>query len=157
MYKDRLNMRNVIAIAICLASMTMFSSCEKDSKNPPEPSSVEEGVYVGTYTTTNLYRGFSWTGTPTIELKKGKYTYKNLWDSKYYTSGSGNYSINDGKIIFDLISYPIPKESIGVIEELLLKGEYDYTLDGKKLTFSKTVFPINEEEEYRCEFELIKN
>jgi hypothetical protein len=47
-------------------------------------------------------------------------------------------------------------EDIGVIEELLLIGEYDYTLDGKKLTFSKTVFPQTPEEEYRCEFELVK-
>ena len=47
-------------------------------------------------------------------------------------------------------------EDIGVVEELLLKGEYDYTVDGKKLTFTKTVFPITPEEEYRCEFKLIK-
>ena len=151
-----LNLRSVVAIAIYLTEMTMFSDCEKDSKNPSKLSSFEEGVYVWTYTTTNKYRGFSWNGTPTIEFKKGKYTYKNLWDSKYYTSGSGNYSINAGKIIFDLKSYPIPMESIGVIEELLLIGEYDYALDGKKLTFSKTVFPITPEVEYCCEFELVK-
>jgi len=71
-------------------------------------------------------------------------------------SGYGNYSINENKIIFELISYPIPMEDIGVVEELLLKGEYDYTVDGKKLTFTKTVFPITPEEEYRCEFKLIK-
>ena len=37
---------------------------------------------------------------------------------------------------FELISYPIPMESIDVIEELLLKGEYDFTLDGEKLIMS---------------------
>ncbi|MDR2972457.1 MAG: hypothetical protein LBU83_11105 [Bacteroidales bacterium] len=153
---NRLNLKIVVAIAICLVGMTMFSGCEKNLSNPPIPSTVEEGVYVGTYTKTNLYRGFSWTATPTIELKKGKYSYKELSNGKYYTSGSGNYSINESKIIFELISYPIPMEDIGVIEELLLKGEYDYTLDGEKLKFSKTVFPLNEVEEYLCEFELIK-
>ena len=141
-------MRYVVAIAICLAGMTMFSGCKN--------SSVEEGVYVGTYTITNLYRNFSWTANPTIELKNGGYTYKELSNGAYYTSGSGNYSINGNKIIFELISYPIPMEAIDVIEELLLKGEYSYKFNGEKLTFSKTVFPLSPEDEYRCEFKLKK-
>jgi hypothetical protein len=150
MHKNRLNMRKVVAIAICLAGMTMFSGCEKDPKNDPNTTSVPiEGIYVGTYTTTNLYRDFSWTTTPTIELKKGKYTYKDLSSGPYYTTGSGNYSINENIIQFELIEYPKPLEGIGVIEDLLLKGEYDYTFDGNNLIFSKTVFPLNPEEGYR--------
>ena len=145
--------RLVLIIIPALICGLLFTSCSKDNL---EYENEIEGVYVGTYTTINLYRDFSWTATPTIELKKGKYTYKNLSNGAYYTSGSGNYSIKDNKIIFELISYPIPMETIGVIEELLLIGEYDYTFDGKKLTFSKAVYPLTPEEEYSCEFELIK-
>ena len=145
--------RLVLIIIPALICGLMFTSCSKDNL---EYENEIEGVYDGTYTTTNLYRGFSWTATPTIELKKGKYTYKKLSNGAYYTSGSGKYSINDNKIVFELISYPIPMENIDVIEELLLIGEYDYTFDGQKLSFSKAVFPINPEEEYSCEFELTK-
>ena len=37
MYKNRLNLRNVISITICLAVITMFSSCEKEPKQPHCP------------------------------------------------------------------------------------------------------------------------
>jgi len=33
MTKSRFNLRNVVAIAICLAGVTMFSSCSNDDKN----------------------------------------------------------------------------------------------------------------------------
>ena len=145
----------IIPVLICGLEFTSCSKDNPDDENEDDENEIE-GIYVGTYTTTNLYRGFSWTATPIIELKKGKYTYKELSDGAYYTSGSGNYSIKENKIIFELISYPIPIEKIGVIEELLLIGEYDYVFDGKKLSFSKVVFPITSEEEYSCEFELTK-
>ena len=37
MYKNRLILRNVIAVTICLAVITMFSSCEKEPKQPHCP------------------------------------------------------------------------------------------------------------------------
>ena len=40
MQKNRLNLRNVISIAICLVVMTMFASCEKDN-DPPLDSFIE--------------------------------------------------------------------------------------------------------------------
>ena len=101
--------RLVLIIIPALICGLLFTSCSKDNL---EYENEIEGVYVGTYITTNLYRDFSWTATPTIELKKGKYTYKNLSNGAYYTSGSGNYSIIDNKIIFELISYPIDRKSV---------------------------------------------
>ena len=43
MTKNRLNLRNVVAIAICLAAMTMFASCEK-GENQAEKSLVGKWV-----------------------------------------------------------------------------------------------------------------
>ena len=58
MYKNKFNLRNVVAIAICLAGMTMFSACDKDNDLKGEneiiygkwqlqtmsPLNVEEGL-----------------------------------------------------------------------------------------------------------------
>jgi len=232
----------VIAIAICLAGMTMFSSCKKDSTVPsrvenltvtagdeqvciewstptdnggseiigyevtmdnwtnkvtktasqfshtytglindteytfkvralnvngvgvestqlatPTASNVSEidGTYIGTYTWTNVTKGWSWSSTPTIELRNGKYNYYGLSNDSYYDSGYGNFTIKDNKIAFELIYYPIPNEMIGVVDSWLLKGKYEYEFDGKKLTYSKTA-PVMDME-YRYEFELEKD
>ena len=116
-----------------------------------------EGNYVGTYTWTNLSRDASWTwsSTPTIELKEEKYTYKGLSDNAYYDSGYGNFTIKGNKIIFELTYYPIPMEDIGVVDEWLLQGEYKYKFDGNKLIFSKTSTVFGER--YKYEFEFKRN
>ncbi|MDL2296792.1 hypothetical protein LJC68_09660 [Bacteroidales bacterium OttesenSCG-928-B11] len=46
-------------------------------------------------------------------------------------------------------------ESIGVIPEWLLQGEYKYKLDGEKLSFSKTTKVMGDK--YSYEFELKRN
>jgi len=144
-------LRKVVAIAICLVGMTMFSGCEKD---PIDVNEID-GTYVGTYTTTNLTHGFSWSYTPTIEFKNGKYTYKGLADGGFYDSGYGKFTINENKIIFELIHYDVPMQAIGVVDGWLLQGEYEYTFKGNKLNLSKT-YPVIDME-YGCEFKLEKN
>jgi hypothetical protein len=45
MFKNKLNLRNVVTIAICLAGVTMFSGCDKDPdpiENPPVPKDAVE-------------------------------------------------------------------------------------------------------------------
>ena len=240
--ENKLIMRIVVAIAICLASMTIFSSCKKDSAVPssvenftatagdeqvsllwetplddggaeitgyeitidnwtnkvtktatqfshtytnlindteymfkvralnangvgmesiqtatPIPSKVSEidGTYVGTYTTTNQTIDYSWSSTPTIEFKNGKYTYTGLDNGSYFDSGYGNFSIVDNKIIFQLVDYNKPMEYIGVMDGWLLKGQYEYEFGGNKLTFTKTYSDLGMT--YSCIFELEKN
>jgi len=47
MLKVRLNLRKVVAIAICLAGFTVFSSCDKDDKEPPQdPLAYDDGVVI---------------------------------------------------------------------------------------------------------------
>jgi hypothetical protein len=162
MNKYRLQMRNVVATAICLAGMTMFPGCEHNPVSGSNNPSVSlrtagdagepEGTYAGTYTWTNLTRDESLSSTPTIELKAGKYTYKGLSNGGFYDSGSGNYTVEGDKIIFELTDCPAPVQAIGVIDSWLLDGEYAYEFDGNKLIFSKTSTLL--EDEYRYEFRL---
>ena len=47
MLKVRLNLRKVVATAICLAGTTVFSGCDKDDKEPPQdPLTYDEGVVI---------------------------------------------------------------------------------------------------------------
>ena len=120
-----------------------------------------EGIYVGSYTTTNLTRGLSWNNVATIELKGGDYTYRGLSEvslSDIYDV-SGNYSIRNNKITFDLKSYDGPAVDLAVVAGFAvfyLDGEYKYKLDGEKLIFSKSIEQIPGNEKYKCEFEFNK-
>jgi hypothetical protein len=122
--------------------------------NDNEATSID-GIYVGTYTWTNLTRDWSSSSTPTIEFKNGKYNYKGLSNDGYFDRGFGNFTIIGNKIIFGLTFYPIPTEKIGVVDSWLLKGEYEHKIEGNKLIFSKTSIVMADE--CRYEFELIKN
>jgi len=139
-----------ILCGVCLGVVFAVASCNKRTD-----ANEIEGIYVGTYTWTNLTRNFSFSSTPTIELREGKYTYKGLSDDSYYDSGSGNFTIKGNKITFELTYYPIPMEDIGVVDSWLLKGEYKYKFDGNKLSFSKTSKVMADK--CRYEFELKKN
>jgi len=120
-----------------------------------------EGIYVGSYTTTNLTLDLSWNNVATIELKGGNYTYRGLSEgslSDIYDV-SGNYSISNNKIIFDLKSYDGPAVDLVVIEGFavfLLEGEYKYKLGRKKLIFSKSFAQIPNNVKYKCEFKFNK-
>ncbi|MDR0231956.1 MAG: hypothetical protein LBI82_07540 [Dysgonamonadaceae bacterium] len=135
MYTNRLKMRNVIAIAICLAGTTMFSGCGNNLINEPNDSLIStqtatlrasdvkeiDGIYIGTYSWTNLTQNWSFSSMPTIELKDGKYTYKGLSNDSFYDRGSGNYTIEGTKIIFELKDCAMPMQAIGVIDSWLLE------------------------------------
>ena len=141
----------IIPALICGMALTSCST-----ENLSDDFEIE-GTYVGNYTTTNLNRDFSWITAPTIELKGGKFTYKETPESAIYQNVYGDYSINKKKIVFELENYDFPWLDIHYIEgatTLLLEGEYNYRFDGKKLIFSKVV--SRPPEEYKCEFELYK-
>ena len=118
-----------------------------------------EGTYVGIYTTTNLLRGFSWTSTPTIELKDGKYNFKDApFEGLFCITDFGDYSVSNNKIIFEVKNSEMqPPMQINYAEgytSWALGGEYNYRFEGEKLFFSKVI--KSSPEEYRVEFELYK-
>ena len=148
----------VLMIVPALICGMVLTSCSTDNlKNDHEI----EGTYVGSYTTTNVTRGLSWNNVATIELKEGKYIYRGL--SEGSLSGiydvSGNYSISNNKITFEIKSYDGPAVDLVVVEGFavfLLDGEYKYNFGGKKLIFSKVFEQIPGNEKYRCEFKFNK-
>jgi len=153
----------LISVLICGAALTGCANNELYEEKPADENLTNdheiEDVYVGNYTTTNVTRKLSWNNAAKIELKGGKYTYRGLSEgslSDIYNV-SGNYSINDNKIIFEIKSYDGPAVDLMLVEGfavLLLDGEYIYTFDGEKLAFSKVV--ISTPEKYNCEFDFYK-
>ena len=96
-----------------------------------------EGIYSGTFTVRYISDVPEWwywdfeSGETTLELKNGKYTCEGNPD-RIPVGGSGNYSINHQKIIFE-------DENFWTADfdwNLILNGEYEYTFDGRRLKFS---------------------
>ena len=106
-------------------SLLLFS-CSKNEAIEEVSVPLEEGIYTGTYTVKRFagMPGEYWgpgNWTTTLILNNGKYTIT--------TGGSGNYSINNGKIIFE-------DENVWTCDfdsNLILNGVYEYTFDGRKL------------------------
>ena len=143
--------KSILMITLALICGVVCTSCDKDVNKI-------EGAYVGTYSIANLTSGLSCSITSTIELKDGKYTYKVFSHFLSFDSGSGNFKIIGNKIIFELINYDVPMEEapLGIIEDYLLQGEYEYTLDENNLTFSKSSTAYEEKYRYELEFERNK-
>ena len=148
MRKNKFIMRNVVAVAICLAGMMMFSGCKKETNNPPQHDKID-GIYVGTLTTTNLTTNSSHISTPTIDLRYGTYSYEGLTTGSWWCCGSGNFTYSDDKITFRKSYNNEP--TITMYFDGELDGVYNYKLEGDSLFFSKTTTLG-----FRYEFELKK-
>jgi hypothetical protein len=103
----------------------LFFSCDKNDTNV----TVEEGVYSGTFSV--KYSGGSNSGITTLELKNGKFTCT-AGTNRFPAGGSGNYTVKNDKIIFEDVNF----WTADFDWNLILNGEYDYTINGKKLKFS---------------------
>lgn len=121
-----------------------------------------EGTYVGTYTT--IGPELFWKTSPTIEFKNGKYAGSGFSDGSHFDIQSGNFTVNlrENKLIFDLtnIEHDPSAPNIDFMltpwhSDWYLSGEYEYKIDGDKLTFSKNV--VVEEKQYEFKFELNKS
>ena len=126
-------MNRIFKIGV-IGLFVLFLSCGKSGEFF---SSIEEGIYSGTLTVE--YFGDmppkSWwgggSGKVTLELVDGGFTCS--YSSDIPGGGSGNYSINDNKIIFNEEHVWTAKFDGG----LILNGEYNFSFDGEKLKFSK--------------------
>ena len=149
MQKNKLNLRNVIAIAICLAGMAIFSSCEKNSN-------VDgiESAFSGTFSVTELPSDPMYNGTLTLELRKnGKYSIFGLLHNQ--SEFSGDYSMSDNKLTFDVKVWKtdyVNKDGSIIAYDfdtfIVPQGEYIYTFDGNKLKFSRTYDDFNRKYEW---------
>jgi hypothetical protein len=121
--------RIVLMIIPVLIYGIVFTSCS--SKLESEEQELIEGKFSGEFTVKRFagMPGYHWgsgnSWTATLVFNNGKYTIT--------TGGSGNYSISNGKIIFeDENAWTSNFDS-----NLILNGIYEYTFDGKKLTISQ--------------------
>ena len=145
--------RLVYMIIPALICGMVFTSCDSKIEEIYKP--IEEGIYSGTFMVeyfVDMREGWSSSGTTTLELKNGKYTYTSDVPPKLC---SGNYSISNDRIIFDKdrrTEYPDLNNVPPYFDvNLWLNGEYDYTFDGKKLKFS-----VSKNEVGRYEYDFKK-
>lgn len=120
----------LLILALVLAAA--FSSC---SELPAENKPLEEAVYSGIFTVT--YKSDGWgggkhSGATTVVLSDGKYTcYVGNTDG-IPAGGSGSYTVEEGKIIFNDENCWLAYFDWG----LILNGEYDFAFNGKRLKIS---------------------
>ena len=131
--------RVVLMIIPALICGVVFSSCGSDKAELTE----KEGIFVGTYSVTYLSPDPNVNGTMTLELKNGKYSVLGFLHNQ--AEFSGDYSISDNKITFDVKVWKtdyIDKDGMTIAFDfdtyIVPQGEYICTFDGSKLKFSKT-------------------
>ena len=147
-------MNKIFKIGI-IGLFSLLFSCDKSSK------SIEEGIYSGIFTVEYpldiVREGWNNSGTITLELKDGKYTYTSDVPPKLFF---GTYSISNNKIKFvrdrgiddpDLSEVPAYFDT-----NLILYGEYDYTLDEKTLKFSADKYYAGTGKVGHYEYDFIK-
>ena len=116
-------MRTTSFVITLITLSTLISSCSKDELR------IGGETYSGSFIVT--YTSSTQTGSTSIVFKNGNYTCVSD-TNRIPAGGSGTYSIDNGKIIFH-------DTNIWTADfdwNLILNGEYDYTLDGNNLTIS---------------------
>jgi hypothetical protein len=102
MTKRKLNLRNVVAIAICLAGTAIFSSCGKDDNGGSNGTKSTETTAEFDNSSFGLYKGVivGSTGTIKIEINNGNNTAKAYLsiDGRKDTLTSG-YTFSNGQAI----------------------------------------------------------
>jgi len=108
-----------------------------------ETPKIEEGTYTGTFTV--FYSSGIESGTTTIVLKDSEYSCSGNSD-RIPAGGSGTYSSENGKITF-------VDKNFWTAEfdwNLILSGEYNYSIDGNELLITAEKSDIGRYE-YRLE------
>ena len=142
-------MKKIVFIIIpALICGIVFTGCSKDDL-------IEYDTYSGTYTMTDLSSWVSsYSGAIRIELKNGKYTCTGLLHNQ--SEFSGDYLINDNKIIFDVKVWKtdyIDENGNRIMfnfdTRIVPQGEWSYSLDGNKLKLLKVY-----DDFAHCEYDL---
>jgi hypothetical protein len=142
-------MKKVILMTISVLIFgIVFVSC--DNSEFVGGVKLEDGIYTGTFTVKySVEMPESWgrgSGITTLELRNGKFTSTGN-PNRIPAGGSGNFSVHNGKIVFEDVN----GWTADFDWNLILKGEYDYKFDGKRLKFS-----ANKNDVGYYEYDLIK-
>ena len=147
-----LKMKKVLMNILVLSFGIILTSCDKET----DVSEIES-TFGGTFSVTNLHSDPMYNGTMTLELKNGKFSIFGLLHNQ--SEFSGNYSINNKKITFDVKVWKtdyVDENGFTIAYNfdtfIVPQDEYYYTFDGNKLKFSKTYKDFNK----KYEWEFIK-
>ena len=143
MQTNRLNLRNVVAIAICLAAMTMFVSCEKGD-NQAEKS------LVGKWVTSDYHAGDNDTIVFNENFRVEKYFdyFANQEISAYVI-----YSYSENKIAFSTAFSYLPPE---ILEYIPVSETFEFVLKGNSLTIKDFSNPFSGTFEMRRDMHFTK-
>ena len=136
MQTNRLNLRNVVAIAICLAAMTMFSSCEKGGPQA-------EKLLIGEWVTSDNHAG----DCNTIVFKENSHVeqyFDYLADKE--TSSYMTYYLSGDKIIFTAAFGYLPPE---ILEYYPVSETFEFVLKKNSLTIKGFSNPFSATKEMR--------
>lgn len=143
-------MRIVFFLPIILAFSSLLFSCNKEAikieEEKIEDLKIFDGSYTGTFTV--QYRLAAKTGPVTLELNNGKYTCSGNYKT-IPAGGFGTFLTKSGTITFNAMgAWP----AVGSYDmNTILNGQYNYSLDGKKLTISAVRNNIVGHYEYNLE------
>jgi len=136
-------MKKLVLVLICAI---LLISCSKD-----KIENEMEGAFSGKFTAT--YPESVVKGTLTLELKNGKYFIFGLLHNQ--SEFSGDYSINENKIIFDVKVWKtdfVDENGFTIAYNfdtfIVPQDEYYYTFNGSKLKFSKKYDEYNRKYEW---------
>jgi len=132
-------MNKIFRIGV-IGLFSLFLSCSKNEEISKFPENgTFSGVYTWTYKilTDEQTMSWSWVSSErkfTLELKNGTYTCGGNDKGLSSSYGTGTFSVEKDKIIFNDEVARIALYSW----DWILGGKYNFTFDGKKLQFSKS-------------------
>lgn len=143
-------MRTLHFLSTILTFSLLLFSCNKEATKIEELQIEDLKIFDGTYTGTFTvqYSLATKTGPVTLELNDGKYTCSGNYNT-ILAGGLGTFLTKSGTITFNAMSaWP----AVGSFDAYtILNGQYNYSLDGKKLTISAVRNNIVGHYEYNLE------
>ena len=139
-------MKKLVLAIICGVTIT---SCNKEKS-----VNEIESAFLGTFSVTDLSSKPLYNGTMTLEFRKnGQYSILGLLHNQ--SKFSGDYSMSDNKITFDVKVWKtdyVDKNGMTIAYDfdtfIVPQGEYIYTFDGNILNFSRTYDDFNRKYEW---------
>jgi hypothetical protein len=116
-------MKKTYVLSMIILMVSFITGCEKDK------FTIQDGIYRGIFTVS--YSNGVQTGPVTVELKSGTYTCSSN-SNRIPAGGSGTFRMGENKMSFS-------DDKMWTADfdgNLILKGEYESTFDGKKLSLT---------------------
>ena len=133
MFKNRLKLRKVATIVVCLVVTTMFAACDnKDGDEDDSGNGKTDQQFVGQWS----YESWTWSNGIQITTRRDYYFFADGSFMQFYVGGNeekkeGKYTVSDGKVYFANVKYysadaDLAIENISKYGRDYLKHEFNY-------------------------------